>query len=105
MFSSPKLAQVGLTDQRTIDTNKFDVQVLDLSQWFTYKRVNEPLVKAKMVIEKATGLLAGASVLGNEADQLVNLFTVMINQKIPAEKINQLIMLYPTVGSDLSYLY
>ncbi|MFD2308161.1 dihydrolipoyl dehydrogenase family protein [Enterococcus termitis] len=105
IFSSPKLAQVGLTDQRTIDTNKFDVQVLDLSQWFTYKRVNEPLVKAKMVIEKATGLLAGASVLGNEADQLVNLFTVMINQKIPAEKINQLIMLYPTVGSDLSYLY
>lgn len=78
---------------------------MDLSQWFTYKHINEPLVKAKIVTEKATGLLVGATVLGNEADQLVNMFTLMINQKLPAEKINEMIMLYPTVSSDLSYLY
>lgn len=106
IFSSPKLAQVGLTDKKTLaDKDNYDVQVLDLSQWFTYKRVNEPLVKAKIVIEKATGLIAGATILGNEADQLINLFTVMINQKLKAETVNEMIMLYPTVASDLSYLY
>ncbi|WP_207695784.1 glutathione reductase (NADPH) [Enterococcus sp. DIV0212c] len=105
IFSSPKLAQVGLTDQAALENEKYKVQELDLSQWFTYKHINEPLVKAKIITEKTTGLLVGATVLGNEADQLINMFTLMINQKIPAEKINEMIMLYPTVSSDLSYLY
>jgi glutathione reductase (NADPH) len=105
IFSSPKLAQVGLTDSEKLDPAAYRVQTLDLTQWFTYKRVNEPLVKAKIVTEKATGLLVGATVLGNEADQLINLFTLMIEQKIPAKEVNRQVMLYPTVASDLSYLY
>lgn len=105
IFSSPKLAQVGLTDKETVEDEKYEVQELDLSQWFTYKHRNEPLVKAKIVREKTTGLLVGATVLGNEADQLINLFTLMINQKLPSEDIKSMIMLYPTVASDLSYLY
>lgn len=105
IFSSPKLAQVGLTDSEKLDPAAYQVQTLDLTQWFTYKRVNEPLVKAKIVTEKATGLLVGATVLGNEADQLINLFTLMIEQKIPAKEVNRQVMLYPTVASDLSYLY
>lgn len=105
IFSSPKLAQVGLTELVTLENGSYQVEVLDLSQWFTYKHLNEPLVKAKIVTEKETGLLVGATVLGNEADQLINLFTLMVNQKLPADKVNEMIMLYPTVSSDLSYLY
>ncbi|WP_348921793.1 dihydrolipoyl dehydrogenase family protein [Enterococcus rotai] len=105
IFSSPKLAQVGLTKTRDLASGKYKQQTLDLSKWFTYKHLNESLVKAKIVIEKETGMLVGATVLGNEADQLINLFTVMINQSLPSDKINQMIMLYPTVSSDLSYLY
>jgi glutathione reductase (NADPH) len=105
IFSSPKLAQVGLTDSEKLDPTVYQVQMLDLAQWFTYKRVNEPLVKAKIITEKATGLLVGATVLGNEADQLINLFTLMIEQKISAKAVNRQVMLYPTVASDLSYLY
>lgn len=105
IFSSPKLAQVGLTDSQMIANDNYEVKELDLSQWFTYKHLNESLVKAKIVSEKATGLLVGATVLGNEADQLINLFTLMINQKLTANKVNSMIMLSPTVASDLSYLY
>jgi glutathione reductase (NADPH) len=105
IFSSPKLAQVGLTDSEKLDPAAYQVQMLDLTPWFTYKRVNEPLVKAKIVTEKATGLLVGVTVLGNEADQLINLFTLMIEQKFPAKEVNRQVMLYPTVASDLSYLY
>lgn len=105
IFSSPKLAQVGLTDKETEENEKYAVESLDLSQWSTYKHLNESLVKAKIVTEKATGIIVGATVLGNEADQLINLFTLMINQRIMADKVNELILLYPTVSSDVSYLY
>lgn len=105
IFSSPKLAQIGLTENVTLENEKYTVQELDLSQWFTYKHVNEPLVKAKIVTDKTTGLLVGATVLGNEADQLINMLTLMVNQKFPADKVKETIMLYPTVSSDLNYLY
>lgn len=105
IFSSPKLAQVGLKEDDALDNEKYKQQTVDLSQWFTYKHLNEPLVKAKIITDKETGLLVGATVLGNEADQLINLFTLMINQKMTSDKINEMIMLYPTVSSDLSYLY
>lgn len=105
VFSSPKLAQVGLTDEKSLANDNYQVKELDLAQWFTYKRLNEPVVKAKIIIEKETGIVVGATVLGNEADQLINLFTLMINQQLKAETINAMIMLYPTVASDLSYLY
>ncbi|MGX7244544.1 dihydrolipoyl dehydrogenase family protein [Enterococcus quebecensis] len=105
IFSSPKLAQVGLTGKETLENNDYEIKDLDLSQWFTYKHINEPLVKAKIISEKATGLLVGATILGNEADQLINMFTLMINQKVTSSKVDDMIMLYPTVSSDLGYLY
>ncbi|OTN89290.1 hypothetical protein A5819_001782 [Enterococcus sp. 7E2_DIV0204] len=105
IFSSPKLAQVGLADEAMLADDRYKQQTIDLSQWFTYKHLNEPLVKAKIITDKVTGLLVGATVLGNEADQLINLFTMMINQHLTASKVNEMIMLYPTVSSDLSYFY
>lgn len=105
IFSSPKLAQVGLKDDSALDNEKYEQQTLDLTQWFTYQQRNEPLVKAKIITEKETGLLVGATALGNESDQLINVLTWMINQKITSDKISELIMLYPTVLSDLSYIY
>ncbi|MHC5217020.1 dihydrolipoyl dehydrogenase family protein [Enterococcus sp. LJL128] len=105
LFASPKLAQVGKTEVTPDETEHYEVQDLDVSQWFTYKYRKEPLAMAKVVVDKQTGLLAGASVLSNEADELINLLTLVINQKLPKENINQLIMLYPTVASDISYLY
>ncbi|ALS36078.1 glutathione reductase (NADPH) [Enterococcus rotai] len=105
IFSSPKLAQVGLVDEAMSADDRYKQQTIDLSQWFTYKHLNEPLVKAKIITDQVTGLLVGATVLGNEADQLINLFTMMINQNVTASKVNEMIMLYPTVSSDLSYFY
>ncbi|MBO0439809.1 dihydrolipoyl dehydrogenase family protein [Candidatus Enterococcus ikei] len=105
IFSSPKLAQVGLTDKATQEHENYESEDLDLSKWFTYKHLNEPLVKAKIIRDKTTDLLVGATILGNEADQLINMFTLIINQKLSSEKVNEMIMLYPTVSSDLSYLY
>lgn len=103
-FCSPQLAQVGLASDIAETSEEYTVKELDMSQWFTYKHMNEPLVKAKIIIEKATSLCVGATVLSNEAEELVNLLTVLINNHVSATAVHQQVMLYPTVGSDLSYL-
>ncbi|MBL1229790.1 NAD(P)/FAD-dependent oxidoreductase [Enterococcus sp. BWB1-3] len=105
LFTSPKLAQVGKTEVEEQEKEEFKAQNLDLSGWFTYKQRNELLAEARIVVNKKTGLLVGASLLSNEADQLVSLMTLLINQKISAADISKQMMLYPTVASDINYLY
>lgn len=105
LFATAKLAQVGKISVEKQEENVYEVRAIDMSNWFTYKQRNEPVAKATIIIEKKTGLLAGASVLSNEADQLINLLTLMLNEQIPADRLADQIMLYPTVASDISYLY
>lgn len=105
LFASPKLAQVGKVSITKQEESDYEIKELDMTSWFTYRQRNEPIAKAKVVVEKQTGVLVSASVLSNEADQLINLFTLILNEKIPAERIQEQIMLYPTVASDISYLY
>ncbi|WP_086349155.1 dihydrolipoyl dehydrogenase family protein [Candidatus Enterococcus clewellii] len=105
LFASPKLAQVGKITVEEHEKDAYEIKEVDMSSWFTYKQRNEPVAKATIISDKESGLLVGASVLSNEADQLINLMTVMINEKIPAERLANQIMLYPTVASDISYLY
>ncbi|MGL4695047.1 dihydrolipoyl dehydrogenase family protein [Enterococcus larvae] len=105
LFAAPKLAQVGKVVIEEQEKENYQVTEVDMSSWFTYKQRNESIVKAKIVIEKITGLLVGASVLSNEADQLINLMTLMINDKVQADRLSEQILLYPTVASDIGYLY
>lgn len=101
VFTSPKLAQVGITKKQLTDQYQFEE--IDMTSWFTYHRVNEPIAKAQLVYD-ANEYLVGASVLSEHADDLINDLNLLINQKMKKEELNQLIIGYPTMASDLSYL-
>jgi glutathione reductase (NADPH) len=103
-FCLPQLAQVGVTTAEATENPDYDIRALDMSQWFTYKHLNEKLAKAKIIVDKKTDLVVGATVLSNEAEEVVNLLTLIIANKLSAATISQQVMLYPTIGSDLSYL-
>lgn len=101
VYGSPKLAETGQTiaDSEAGETEKY----LDLTNWFTYRRVNEAVSKAKLV-KNAEGVLIGASVLSERADDMINFLTLCIQQKLTAADFEKMIMGYPTIASDLSYL-
>ncbi|PTQ79792.1 glutathione reductase (NADPH) [Trichococcus patagoniensis] len=106
VFSSPKLAQVGVTVLEAENSkDKYEVSTIDASNWFNYLRVNEPVSKVNIIIDKDSGLLAGASCLNNEADQLINFFTFFINKEIKAAELADAVFAYPTIASDLTYFY
>lgn len=106
VFTNYRLAQVGVdTETAQANPDKYDVKSFDMTDWLNYKRRNEAVAKAKIIVEKDSGLLAGATVISQEADELVNFFTLIINEKIASEKIGAMITLFPTIGNDLSSLY
>lgn len=106
VFSAPKLAQVGVSPEIASDNKSaYEVSSIDATKWFSYSRLNEPISKVKVVTDKETGFLVGAACLNNEADELINYFSWMIDQKMTADELSQKVFAYPTIASDLSYFY
>lgn len=101
VYGSPKLAETGQTIANP-DAGETET-VMDLTQWFTYRRVNEDIAKVKLV-KNTEGMLIGASVLSERADDMINYLTFCIQQKLTTEDLTKMIMGYPTLASDLSYL-
>ncbi|HJG22852.1 MULTISPECIES: dihydrolipoyl dehydrogenase family protein [Enterococcus] len=101
VYSSPKVAQVGRTKKQA--TEKDQVIDVSMTDWFTYHRVNEPLAKAQLIYD-ANDFLVGAAVISEQADDLINDLTLLINQKVKKAELDQWILGYPTLASDLSYL-
>lgn len=101
VFTSPKLAQVGITKNQL--TEKHQLEEIDMTSWFTYRRENEPIARAQLIYD-TKGYLVGASVLSEHADDLINTLNLLINQKMRKKDLTQMIMGYPTLASDLSYL-
>ncbi|WP_353989801.1 NAD(P)/FAD-dependent oxidoreductase [Pediococcus argentinicus] len=104
VYGMPKLAQVGLSvEEAQKQANKYDINKLDMTGWFSYKRTNEPVSKAEVVIEKESNRIVGAFVISSEADTVINYLTMIINAKATMSEVQSQIFAYPTEASDLEY--
>ncbi|WP_368644838.1 NAD(P)/FAD-dependent oxidoreductase [Alkalibacterium putridalgicola] len=105
VFTSPKLAQIGVTAEEAEADDTYECSEIDATSWFSYARKNEPVSKAKVITEKGSGQLVGATCLNSEADELINYFSILINKKVKTEELSDIVFAYPTIASDLSYFY
>lgn len=105
VYGEPRLAMVGLKAADVKEkADQFEIKDLDLTGWFTCRRLNEPLAHATVITSKKTGAVVGASLMSSEADDLINYFAMAINGQLTPENLKQTIFAYPTAASDLSYL-
>jgi glutathione reductase (NADPH) len=104
VFSLPPLARVGLLEadakRQGLD---FDVHNADSSGWYSSRRVGEDCSGSKVLIERGTGKVLGAHLLGHACEGAVNLLALAMQEGIPAERILQVLYAYPTSESDLQY--
>lgn len=104
VFTSPKMAQTGLS-LSDLSEEEYEVSSFDATSWYTYHHTNEPVSKIKMITDRKTGLLVGASCVNEEAEDLINYLSLLIDKEVSAEEVSQLIFAYPSVASDLPSLY
>lgn len=103
VYGSPKLAAVGLSvSEAKEQPNKYSIEETDMHNWFNYRRVNDPIMKAKLIFENKQ--LVGATILGNEADNMINYLAIIISKKITHEELKKMVLGSPTLASDLAYL-
>jgi glutathione reductase (NADPH) len=105
VFSVPPLAAVGLTEVAARQAG-LDVRVKcdDTTTWYSNRRVRGSVGMYKTIVDKATDSIVGAHLLGEGADEVINLFALAIRFGISATDLRHTIHAYPTSGSDISYM-
>src|SRR5699024_396760 len=98
----PQLAMAGMCIS-DIEKQKdnFQVNFKEVSNWFSTKHRNEANYTYKVIIDKENKVIVGAHILASNAGELINLFTLAINKKLPIEELKNMIFAYPTWGNDI----
>jgi glutathione reductase (NADPH) len=105
VFTLPPLATVGLKeDEARAKGYDFTVKFADTSSWYSSRRINERVSGYKTLVEKGTGRVLGAHLLGHNAEEVVNLFALAIAKDLSADDLKNLICSYPTKSSDIQYM-
>ena len=80
----------------------FDVRFHRSSGWYTSLRVAESWTAYKVLVEKGTGRILGAHVLGPGAEEQINLFTMAMGAGLTANQVKGVVFAYPSYASDLA---
>lgn len=105
VFTVPPLATVGLTEADA-HAQRLNVRVKceDTASWFSNRRVREPAAMFKTVIEKATGRILGAHLLGPDTPDVINIFGLAVRHELTATDLKHMIYAYPSSTSDVVYM-
>lgn len=102
VFSDPPLAAIGLTEAQATATG-IDVAapLLDTTAWAASRRVGARVSGAKVVVERATGRIAGAHLLAHHAEEVINVFAAAMVGGLTAADLKAMPWAYPTGGWDI----
>ncbi|QED38688.1 NAD(P)/FAD-dependent oxidoreductase [Antarcticibacterium arcticum] len=102
VFTLPNLASVGILEAEAKEKgHEIIIEHKEVADWFNAKRINEKVYAYKTIVDKKTGLILGAHLIGPEAAEVINLFAMAINTKTDHETLKEMIFAYPTWGNDV----
>jgi len=102
VFTLPPVARVGLLEEQARDQGlDFDVKFQKTERWYSSMRVGEQYSGCKVLVEKGSGKILGAHVIGSGAEEQINLFTMAMGAGLSANQIKAVIFAYPSYASDL----
>ncbi len=107
VFTIPPLASVGLQEQEAREQGShFKTNyVKDTSNWYSSRRIGEKYSGFKVLVEEGeNGRIVGAHILGQNAEEVINIFAIAIQLGISADKLKEAIFSYPTNTSNISYM-
>lgn len=109
VFAVPALAGVGLGEEeaRKLAGEKgmeMDVNTGDASGWISSRRIGQKHAAYKVILEKPSGRILGAHLVGQGADEMINVFSLAVKFGLTASQLKSLLWAYPTHVSDIKYM-
>ena len=105
VYTIPPLTRVGLLEREAREQGlRFQVHHEDTSGWYSSRRVGLTHTGFKVLVEEGTGHILGAHLLEHHADEVINLFALVMRAGLPASALQEMPAAYPTSSSDVSYM-
>ncbi|MES2137685.1 MAG: NAD(P)/FAD-dependent oxidoreductase [Pseudomonadota bacterium] len=104
-FTLPPIAAVGMGEQQAKKSGlRYRVKSERISDWFTARRVAEPVYGYKTLVEEETRRIVGAHLVGPHVDETINIFGLAIRHGLTADDLKGTMFAYPTGASDIGYM-
>lgn len=104
-FTIPPLAACGESEsQLQARGAEYKVMHRDLSQVFAWKRLGEGHGRSRVFVDEKNDRVLGAHIFGHNAEEMINLFGLIIRNDIPLSQVRSTVWAYPTCGYELKYM-
>jgi glutathione reductase (NADPH) len=105
VYALPPLAMVGLTEETArAQGRKVRVQYGDTFGWYSSRRIGAKRTAYKLIFDEDRDEIAGAHILGFDAEELVNICSLAICANVKASSLYDVLFAYPTGASELEYM-
>ncbi|QLE00749.1 NAD(P)/FAD-dependent oxidoreductase [Galbibacter sp. BG1] len=106
VFTLPNVASVGISvDEAKQLRKEIIIKTDSVPYWFNAKRINTDYYAFKTIVEKQSGKILGAHLVGPEASEVINLFAMAIYGEMTVEDLKNIIFTYPSWGSDIQSMF
>ena len=105
-FTLPNIASVGLSEENAKEKyDEIKVVCKEASSFYNAKRVNEKIYAFKTITDKKSGKILGAHLVGPEAGEVINLFSMAIYNDMTVDQIKDMVFTYPAWSSDIPSMF
>jgi glutathione reductase (NADPH) len=105
VFTVPPLASVGLQEAAAREQGlHFTTNSQDTADWYTSRRVRQRHSAFKVLVENDTEHILGAHLLGEHAEEVINLFALAIRTGLRSSDLKHTVYSYPSSSSDVVYM-
>jgi glutathione reductase (NADPH) len=105
VYTLPNLATVGETEAsaraRGLDA---ELRANDMGAWRSSRTYAERAAMARVVVERGTDRILGASMLGHGAAEVIHVFAMAMAHGVTAGALRATTFAYPTFGADIKYM-
>jgi glutathione reductase (NADPH) len=99
VFTSPRIAQVGVSVEEAKQNDKYTVEEHDMTQdW--YRAITHPTIAKRAYVFDQQHHLVGATEVSEYADAVIDSILPAIALKLDPTQVKQIVHLFPTIGSD-----
>lgn len=98
VFTLPRLAETGVTvAEAEADAAQYRVERITYGRNMLFQTKNEPEAELTIIIDSKNKLV-GAAIYGDDAPDLINILSLIINQHLSAEELSQMIFAFPSAS-------
>jgi pyruvate/2-oxoglutarate dehydrogenase complex dihydrolipoamide dehydrogenase (E3) component len=97
-YTQPELAQVGLTEAQAKKEHGINVEVVRFHFSHNDRAIAERKTKGLIKVMVVKGRPVGVSIAGEQAGELINLWALVIANKMKMSQVAAMVAPYPTIG-------